>query len=58
MLESCSEEDKVHMKRGTMERTSFSLECDFFPPTSKKQDMLASVSADEMMLQGGLVQMK
>lgn len=50
MLESCREEDKVHMKRGTMERTSFSQECDFFPPTSERQDMLPSVSADEMVL--------
>lgn len=58
MLESCSEEDKVHMKRGTMERTSIPLECDFFPATSERQDRLASVSADEMVFQGGLVQMK
>lgn len=38
------------MKRGTVERTSFSPEWDFFPPTSKRQDTLASVSADEMVL--------
>lgn len=33
-----------------MERTSHSLGCNFLPATKEKQDMLASVSAEEMVL--------
>jgi len=45
-------------ERHTVERMSHSPVCDFLRTTVEKQDTLASVSADETVVQGGLMQVK